>query len=364
MRKTTATTILDFVRKNKRVKSDDIITHIKLSDRAVYKSLSRLVLSGQLIRHGEPPKVYYTIGKSPEYVLETASTLEMPISTHLDHLTNMLPPITKIFLIIQKNGKILFSGRENALSLPGDYMKYHDTISETVGRILKQYVKGMEISVTSTILLSQSVSTTADCACLNISYICDYSAGLTPARDFKWLDRATALADSRVAIESKVVLSSISKPAIFNKVSVSGKSSHIVMFNSEGDILLLLTPGNITNPNSRWVIATIPHVMGHNINQSAALAVLGSYGVNPSLTFRRSGLKTDAAGEEKYYLYYGVSNGPYCFDRSKYQEIHKFDCEKLLKGNYDKSYDIDSLVYDYVLELRDVWTTIKEGGVF
>lgn len=55
------------------------------------------------------------------------------------------------------------------------------------------------------------------------------------------------------------------------------------------------------------------------------------------------------------YLFYGISDGPFGYDRNEVEAIALLDCEKLLAGEYDGEYDILPHVYVYTEELKGVW---------
>jgi len=99
-------------------------------------------------------------------------------------------------------------------------------------------------------------------------------------------------------------------------------------------------------------------VEGQTIEQCAKSEVLEELGVDTRLIFRRKGLKKTDDQAEFYYLFYGLSDGPYGFDKNEVEQIKAFDCEKLLNGDYDKSFDILGHVKVYVKELRDVWKSL------
>lgn len=77
-------------------------------------------------------------------------------------------------------------------------------------------------------------------------------------------------------------------------------------------------------------------------------------GVKTELSLHRIGLYQDNKQLEYYYLYYGVCDGPFGFDKNEVEAVHEFDCQKLINGEYDDKYDILNHVKQYTQELRFV----------
>lgn len=73
-----------------------------------------------------------------------------------------------------------------------------------------------------------------------------------------------------------------------------------------------------------------------------------------ALSLHRIGLYQDAKQSEYYYLYYGICDGPFGFDKNEVEAINQFDCQKLVDGLYDQSYKILDHVKAYTQELRFV----------
>jgi hypothetical protein len=65
---------------------------------------------------------------------------------------------------------------------------------------------------------------------------------------------------------------------------------------------------------------------------------------------------------EFYYLYIGVSDGPYGFDKNEVEQIKIFDCEKLLLHEYQESGEVLPHVFGYITELRTFWEPLKNGA--
>ena len=83
-------------------------------------------------------------------------------------------------------------------------------------------------------------------------------------------------------------------------------------------------------------------------------------GITTNLQFVRKDLYKSKFQAEFYYLYYGVDDGPYGFDRNEVAQIRVFNCQKLLNGDYADDFEILEHVYGYVKELEGVWRPLKE----
>ncbi len=368
MKITTSEKILALIRKHKRVKSEEIINYIELTDRAVYKSLNKLVESGQLVKHGTPPKVHYSLGVGTTLDNVVTQDLVVPEDSQIKKLSETLSPVVNLCLLIHKDGKFLVLESDGQLELPHTFMKYYDSYLTTIEKISKSKLKGLKFDPSKSINVAQTVSSKESFVSVNICYLCAYISGTSTNKKMFWIDRKALVSNEQLTSETKHILGETYKYFDTNSTNSNAESIHcssyIVMLNSSGQLLLLRHKTGFYDFSSRWDIAKRSHINGHSISQSANLTALNLYGVSPTLQLKRAGHKKLGAHEEEYYLYFGVSDGPYYINREIFDEVHTFDCEKLLKGHYDKSYDFTSEVYEYVLELKDVWKHLQEGGAF
>jgi ADP-ribose pyrophosphatase YjhB (NUDIX family) len=99
---------------------------------------------------------------------------------------------------------------------------------------------------------------------------------------------------------------------------------------------------------------------GQNIDQTADAELCEEMGIHTLLTLREIILARKQNQSEFCYLYFGVHDGPYGFDKNEVAQVKAFDCQKLLAGEY-KDYDVLPHVYRYIERLRDIWEplTIK-----
>jgi len=134
------------------------------------------------------------------------------------------------------------------------------------------------------------------------------------------------------------------------------RAVHIMLFNTKGEVILQRRAFTKTYDPGAWDMPGGHQAYGQTMGQTAEIELMEEMGIKPKLNLRRVGLKQDGRQSEYYYLYYTINDGPYHYDKHEVVEIKSFNCEKLLKHEYDKKYNILTHVYDYIEELKDVWT--------
>jgi biotin operon repressor/hypoxanthine-guanine phosphoribosyltransferase len=72
----TSEIIIEYIKDNGQVAGNELVDHLGITDRAVRKQLKSLLESGELIKSGRPPKVYYSINQIP--VSEITSFADKP----------------------------------------------------------------------------------------------------------------------------------------------------------------------------------------------------------------------------------------------------------------------------------------------
>lgn len=133
------------------------------------------------------------------------------------------------------------------------------------------------------------------------------------------------------------------------------RAAHIVVFTSKGEVVLHQRSHKKAMAPSKWDMFGGHQVYGQTIEQTAVAELSEELGVTPPLKFVRKGLHKSSKQNEYFYLYYGIDDGPYGFDKNEVEQIKRFDCEKLLNREYDAEYDVLEHVYTYVAELSHVW---------
>ena len=64
MKATLRTQIIDFIRNNKNVRPDDLRKAFEISGVAVHNHLRKLLSENQIVKHGKPPLVFYSLSKT------------------------------------------------------------------------------------------------------------------------------------------------------------------------------------------------------------------------------------------------------------------------------------------------------------
>lgn len=140
------------------------------------------------------------------------------------------------------------------------------------------------------------------------------------------------------------------------------RAAHIVVFTSQGNIVLQKRGKDKRYDPLRWDIPGGHQAFGITMDQTAESELNEELGIKSTLTFVRKGLKQDNKQSEFYYLFNTVHNGPYFSDLREVEEIKEFDCEKILSGEYDKKYKILPHVYEYVKEMSPLWRKLQSGS--
>jgi len=138
------------------------------------------------------------------------------------------------------------------------------------------------------------------------------------------------------------------------------RAAHIMIFNSKGQVVLQQRSWNKAIGPGRWDMHGGHQIFGQTMEQTARQELAEELGVHAELKLHHVGLRRLARESEYYYLYYGISDGPYGFDKNEVQQIKEFDCDKLLKGGYDKKYDIMKHVYEYTRNLKPFWSKLTK----
>lgn len=147
-------------------------------------------------------------------------------------------------------------------------------------------------------------------------------------------------------------IGSILKRTAHSDPSVYHRAAHIMLFNAKGQVILQQrAPTKATGANRRDMPGW-HETFWQSMEETAHAELLEEMGVETELTLQRIWLKQTSLQSEYYYLYYGIHDGPYAFDKYEVQKVMAFDCQKLLNHDYDQEYKILWHVYEYVEELR------------
>lgn len=133
------------------------------------------------------------------------------------------------------------------------------------------------------------------------------------------------------------------------------RAASIAIFNSQGQVVLQKRSSLKLFDPGWWDLTGGHQSFGQTIKQTARTELMEEMGLSGKLNFVRTGLKQDGKQSEFYNLYFLVHDGPYRIDMHEVDEAKAFDCEKLLKHEYDHDFKILGYVYDRVSELKNVW---------
>jgi len=393
--------ILDYVKKHKRVRPKEISQHLSIGNRTLYKYLKTLCTQGFLYKRGRPPKVYYILADAFEDVYSTVQTKPFKITKkqQLKEITSRITPILNVDIVIYKDGKYLIgrrSKKKNPLYFgiwlyPGGRMKYNETPQETAERILKTEVPGVNAKLRKLITAVSDKGTDPRAYGVTLYYLYEYisgkpmpsyqldkSAWLTKDDFLKkerthWCDKSfideldLAVRTINTSQDELLVefdkdnkeIGTIIKRDAHSDPNKFHRAAHIFIFTSNGDVILHQRSLNKSTAPGKWDMFGGHQVSGHTIEQTANQELAEELGITTKLTFKKTWLYKSTMQSEFCYLYYGVSDGPYGFDRNEVAQIKKFDCQKLLDGKYDKEFDILPHVYDYLEELKSVWVKLR-----
>jgi 8-oxo-dGTP pyrophosphatase MutT (NUDIX family) len=133
-----------------------------------------------------------------------------------------------------------------------------------------------------------------------------------------------------------------------------------MIFTSNGDVVLQQRSWNKMTGPGKWDMPGGHQVFGQTIEQCAASELMEEMGISVNLKLIRKGLYQSETQSEFYYLFAGISNGPYGFDKNEVEQVRIFECEQLLKRNYPEANDVLDHVYSYIEELRYFWKPLTK----
>ncbi len=149
-------------------------------------------------------------------------------------------------------------------------------------------------------------------------------------------------------------IGTIEKRAAHNTNQRYHRAAHIMLFNTKWEVVLQKRSMNKASAPWKRDMPGWHHASGHTIEQTAQQELMEEMWVSTELNLERIWLKVTDTQAEYYYLYRGISDGPYWFDKNEVAAISSFDCEKLLSWFYDDEYDILDHVYEYTKELSHI----------
>lgn len=306
-------------------------------------------------------------------------------------LTSRIPPIVNVNILVQKEGKLLL-GKKYEKDIPywltpGGRMKWTETPEETAMRILKTETPGLTASVKKLISVVSDKGWDYRAHGVTIYYLCDYISGEPrpneQLQEFTWMSREEFISNQNiynldqylakeidVAIrgmnisedeilvevdKNDIALGSLTKKEAHRSPERFHRSAHLMVFTSKGDVVLQQRNHNKMTFPGKWDMAGGHQVLGQSIEQCAASELAEELGITIPLQFIRKGLYQDEFQSEFYYLYAGISDGPFGFDKNEVAQVKVFNCKQLLNKGYPEATEVLPHVYAYLDELRSFW---------
>lgn len=307
----------------------------------------------------------------------------------IKELVARVTPVVNVGVVIFNYWKFLVGKHPvtGNFLFPGSRMKYDETPQEAALRVLAEEVPGVKAKLKKMITVLSDQGNDPRAYGITVYFLFDYLGGSpTPnkrLRDFKWVDRKEfdVLKDA-YDIDKKIFnevdlavrtmnttedeilvevnkndkeIGTIVKREAHADPSRYHRGAHVMIFSSKGEAILQQRGLNKAHHPGRWDMPGGHQTAGTTIEQTAKQELVEELGVETELTLKRKGLYQDGWQSEIYYLYWGIHDGPYKFDKHEVEQVKAFDCKKLLRHEYDTEYSILEHVYDYVDELREVW---------
>jgi len=307
----------------------------------------------------------------------------------LKELNSRIPPIINVDIIIKKDNFYLLGHHKDKLLFPGGRMKYTETPQETAFRILKEEVPGVQATIKKILTVEADKGWDKRAYGVTIYFLLDYISGepipndrildlqWIPAKEFAQSDNIYSIEQnlaSQIDIASKTL--HISEDELLVEVDKDNKkigtltrkdahsdpkrfhrAAHIMIFTTTGDIVLQQRSWNKSTGPGMWDMPGGHQAEGQTIDQCAMQELAEEVGISTELTLKRIGLYQSNSQSEYYYLYYGISDGPYGFDKNEVEQVAVYKCEDLLK---EKRKDVFPHVLQYIEELKNIWEPLKK----
>jgi len=335
---------------------------------------------------------------------------------HIKELIERVPPILNVDIALYKSdldasymqGKYLVGQKldekvssasdknkmVNIWLFPGGRVSYDETPQQAAERILAREVPGVKARLRKVAAIVSDKGYDVRAFGITITFLFEYLSG-TPKKSpvfdkFTWanaeeMKKIDGMYDLNISILNELdatvrsmntsqdeLLVEVDKKdkeigAIIKRDAHSNpkrfhRAAHIMIFNTRGEVVLQQRSLTKATGAGKWDMPGGHQVIGQTMEQTARQELAEEMGIQIPLTLQRIGLKQDDKQSEYYYLYYGISDGPFGFDRNEVIQVKAFDCQKLLEHRYDKEYSILAHVYSYTEELSFVWKKLNKNN--
>jgi isopentenyl-diphosphate delta-isomerase len=321
-------------------------------------------------------------------------TKEMQVNELLKRVT----PIVNIGVIVQQKGKYLIGHRNPThLDDPGDFwifpggrVRYDETLQEAAIRKLKEELPGVEATIKKLVTVISDKGYDHRANGVTVYYLFDYLSGEpkvnTQLDRFNWqsideLEKNEKLFPLEKAISSEIqlalkyinsnsdelivevdkednVIGKIEKYKAHSDNRVFHRSALIIVYNTKGEVVLHQRSFLKSSGAGQWDVFGGHNNYGMTIEQTAQSELYEELGIDTPIEFLFKVFYQDNKQSEFMYIYKSISDGPYAFDKNEVEQVSNFDVEKLLKGEYDKEFDILEHVKDLIKKEKEMKTVI------
>lgn len=336
-----------------------------------------------------------------EFILQSMIMYTISKEEQIKELTNRIPPILNIDLVIFRRDKWdiyttseflvgkknIHVNWENKIEriFPWWRMHYEETIEEAVFRILEKEVPGINVKLKKLVTAISDKWYDHRAYGVTLEYLLEYESGVPQTQEgefvefkrvdvkemwaiehmhvgqLKTLNEAEAAIASMNNTQDEILvqvdkdnneIGSALKREAHSNPNIYHRAAHIMLFNTSKQVILQQrAPTKATGANRRdmpWWHQTL----WQNMEETAHAELLEEMWIETDLKLKRIWLKQTPSQSEYYYLYYGIHDWPYAFDKYEVQKVMAFNCQKLLNHEYDSEYNILHHVYEYVEELK------------
>lgn len=324
---------------------------------------------------------------------------EVTREQQIKELVDRVPPILNVDIVIVRDDKYLI-GRRNKEPFvgkwqhPGGRVRFDETLQETALRILQTETPGINARLKNLITATSGSRGDKRANGVTLYYLFEYISGEPKPNinldEFEWVTKKQFLNKKRISPMRKSIVNEVDTAIRFmnstedeilvevdkndNEIGTIIKreahatnkrfhrAAHIMIFDSKGDLILQQRSFRKSSSPGKWDMPGGHQASGQTIEQCANAELSEELGIQAELHFRKKLLTIKEKQSEFRYLYWGINDGPYGFDRNEVEAIRSLDPKKLLEGKYDSEFVILDHVKEYVEELKDIWEPIKNAA--